>query len=475
MERTDIPFLSVVELSRLIKERRISPVEVVTAYLDRIEELNPKLNAYVTVAREEALESAYEAETSISQGNYLGAMQGIPVAMKDQIWTKGLRTTHGSTILANYIPDEDATVVSRLREAGAIVLGKLNMSEFAAGAIFRHPYGVTHNPWNLEHQTGGSSTGSGAATAAYLCATSLGEDTGGSIRSPASLCGLVGLRPTWGRVSRYGLFPATWSLDTVGPMSRTTEDCAITLEAIAGYDSRDSYTLDIPVPHYRQALDGNIRGLKIGLVSEITNSELVTSETKMTILEAGRVLEGLGASVQEISLPLATNGYAYTIQSGLTAEFTALYPDWVKNRLEDFDYNIQVRLMVGALMPAQLYYKAQKLRALLRNQILDALKKVDVLIAPTSTGPAPKIEPGLMPSNKEDAVRHLRTPSFCTVAFALAGIPVLSVPCGFTKEGTKPLPLGLQVAGQPYAEELILKVAHAYEQSTDWHTRKPQI
>ena len=248
MEKQDIPFLSATELSGLIHSKEVSPVEATEAYLDRIEQVDGKLNSYITVCRDEALKSAREAEQAIATGEYLGPLHGVPVAVKDQFYTKGIRTTAGSTIMWDFVPDYDATVVSGLKNAGAILLGKLNLSEFALGESFHHPGGTPKNPWDLTRNPGISSSGSAAATSAFLCAASLGEDTGGSIRIPAAWSGLVGLRPTWGLVSRYGVLPASWSMDTVGPITRAVEDCAITLQAIAGYDPNDKYTRNQPVP-----------------------------------------------------------------------------------------------------------------------------------------------------------------------------------------------------------------------------------
>ena len=273
MDKVDIPFLSATELSRLIERKEVSPVEATEAYLERIEDLDFKFNAYLTVCRNQALQDAREAERAISQGNYLGPMHGVPVAVKDQFWSKGIRSTGGSRILADFIPDEDATVVANLKAAGAILLGKTNVTEFAITG-FTHRFSTPRNPWNLDTYAGGSSGGSGAGTAAFLCATSLGEDTGGSIRFPATWCGLVGHRPSWGLVSRYGVMPGVWSMDTVGPISRTVEDAAITLGAIAGHDPKDAYTWDIPVPDYRSALDGNISGMRIGVIGEQLNNNL---------------------------------------------------------------------------------------------------------------------------------------------------------------------------------------------------------
>ena len=278
MNNQEIPFLSATELAGLIQAGEVSPVEATEAYLDRIAAVDGKLNSYITVTGEEALAEARRAEAEIAAGNYRGPMHGIPVAVKDQLNTRGVRTTGGSSILAENVPDEDATAIAKLREAGSVLLGKLNMSEFASGDAFHHPYGRPRNPWDLERNPGTSSSGSGAATAAFLCATSLGEDTGGSIRGPATFCGLVGIRPTWGRVSRYGMQAAAWSMDTAGPISRTVSDCAMTLEAIAGYDAKDPYTAATPVPAYQANLTQDIRGLKVGVVKERVYSGTVDSE-----------------------------------------------------------------------------------------------------------------------------------------------------------------------------------------------------
>ena len=272
MDRSDVAFLSAAELASAIESKQVSPVDAVEAYLERIERIDPKVNSYITVCADDARRDAKFAEAAIQRGEYRGPLHGIPIAVKDQIHTKGIRTTDASKIRADFVPEEDATVVVNLKNAGAIILGKLNMSEFALGDPQSSAFGPARNPWDLERSPGTSSTGSGAATAARLCATSLGEDTGGSIRGPAAHCGLVGLRPTWGRVSRYGVDGAGWSVDTIGPISRTTEDCAITLGGIAGYDPKDPYTRRVPVPDYRKALTGDIRGLKVGVVRELLDT-----------------------------------------------------------------------------------------------------------------------------------------------------------------------------------------------------------
>jgi aspartyl-tRNA(Asn)/glutamyl-tRNA(Gln) amidotransferase subunit A len=470
MNRTELPFRTVSELSRLIRARTVSPIEVTEAYLDRVQELNPKLNAYVTVAWNQAREAAREAERTIARGEYLGPMHGIPIAVKDQIWTRGIWTTNGSKLLKNSVPHDDATVVVKLKSAGAVLMGKLNTTEFASGGLFDHPYGVPRNPWNLDHQPGGSSNGSGVATAAFLCATSLGEDTGGSLRFPSALCNLVGLRPTWGRVSRYGVYSVNWSMDTVGPMSRTSEDCAITLAAIAGHDPKDGYTTPIPVPDYRKALDGDLRNLRIGVIRELTDHKNVLPEVKRATLSAIAMLNKLGASVEEVSLPLAP--YSYLIMSVLNqVQMSSTYSEWIRDNLNDFNFDLQVKFLAGNLIPAQVYYKASRLRHLVRQQIMQALEKFDVLATPTSTTPAPRIQPGTMPTGKEEWIRRLLSPIAMTEPFSLAGLPAVSVPCGFTEEAG--LPMGIQIVGRPFAEELVLKVAHAYEKVTPWHSRRP--
>ena len=465
MDRADIPYLSATKLSGLIEAKEVSPVEATKAYLERIDDLDFKFNAYLTVCRGEAMQSAKEAERAILQGNYLGPMHGIPVAVKDQLWTKGIRSTGGSRLLADFIPDEDATVVANLKKAGAILLGKTNLTEFALTG-FTQRFSTPRNPWNLDMFTGGSSSGSGAATAALLCATSLGEDTGGSIRFPATWCGLAGLRPGWGRVSRYGVMRGVWSMDTVGPISRTVEDAAITLGAIAGYDPKDPYTWNTPVPDYRQALDGNVKGLRAGLISELVNSGLVDDEVREAVVKAASVLGELGASVEEVSLPLTAHE-GPVLGAILSMEPAVDHHEWLRHRSHDYGHDTRIRLLTGSIMPAQAYYKAQKLRSLLRQEVLDTLARYDVLLLPTSGKVAQEVEEDPMVTSAQTSGR---LPYLLTRTFALASIPGMSIPCGLSSLG---LPIGLQIGARPGAEETVLRVAHAYEQSTPWHTSTP--
>ena len=465
MNTSELPFLSAGDLSRLIQSKEVSPVEATEAYLDRIGSLDHRFNSYLTVMREQALADAQQAEEDIASGQHKGPMHGVPVAVKDQFWSKGVRSTGGSRILADFVPDEDATVIANLRKAGAVVLGKTNMTEFAITG-FSHRYATPRNPWNTDSYTGGSSSGSGAATAAYLCATSLGEDTGGSIRFPATWCGLVGLRPSWGLVSRYGVMRGVWSMDTVGPISRTVEDAAITLGAIAGHDPKDRYSSTAPVLDYRQALSGDLNGLKIGVITEFMESDLVEPKVRQTVSDSFATLGELGATVEEVSVPLSMDaGVASAVL--LAVEPALAQQDWIKDQLQDYGHDVRILLLTGSLLPAQAYYKAQKLRTMLRQQVLDFLEKYDVLVLPTSGKGAQPLEQDPPVTSKETASRLA---FLFTRIFHLASCPAMSVPCGFDDQG---MPVGLQIGARPGAEETIFKVAHAYEQATGWHTMRP--
>lgn len=466
MDKADIPFLSVTQLSEFIKDRTISPVEAVESYLERIDSLNGKLFAYLTVNREEALQAARQSEQALDRGEYAGPLHGIPVAVKDQLNTAGIRTTSGTPIFNDFVPDQDATVVANLKSAGAILLGKLNMTEFGTTSL-SHAFETARNPWDVERFTGGSSSGSGGATAAFLCATSLGEDTGGSVRGPAAWCGLAGLRPTWGRVSRAGVRPGMWSMDSIGPLSRTVEDCALTLQAIAGYDPKDLYTWNVPVPDYRASLDPNLAGKRIGVIKELLHTDLVDPETQAAVLDAADSLAELGAQVEDISIPLTS--HSNTISSILRVEAPTNYRDLIRNRLQEINHDNRISYLTWSLTPALAYYKALKLRALLRQQILQTLEDFDVLLMPTMGIAAPKIEPDPVIDSKETSNRNR---AGMTTSFSLASCPAISINCGFTSNN---LPIGLQIGGKPFAEQTVLNVAYAYEQATDWHTRRPPI
>ncbi len=474
MNPNDIPYLSATELGSLIETREITPLEAVDAYLDRIGKADGNLNSFITVSAEQTRQEARDRGEEISRGEYRGPLHGIPVGVKDQIYVRGIRNSDGSKIREDFTPDFDATVVANLRRAGAVILGKLNMSEFAMGDPISSYFGAARNPWDLERNPGTSSTGSGAATAGFLCATSLGEDTGGSIRGPAANCGLVGIRPTWGRVSRYGVDGACWSIDTIGPISRTVSDCAATLGAIAGYDPNDPYTGRVPVPDYRASLTGNIAGLRVGLVTELMDPDLgLDLQSRDAVRAAAGTLAQLGAEVREVSLPLARHTGAI-VRTITHTERVSLRPEWLRERPADYHVNTRIAFMTGNLIPGQVYYRAQKLRSMVRRQVLDLLQDVDVLIQPTSSGPAGKLDFTTGVASKEEAARALVEGSF-RGAYSLSGCPALSIPCGFTDPGEGGLPLALQIAGRPFAEATVLNTAYAYEQATPWHERKPPI
>ena len=331
---------------------------------------------------------------------------------------------------------------------------------------FRTASALPRNPWNLNAYTGGSSSGSGAAAGAYLCATSLGEDTGGSIRFPATWCGLIGLRPTWGLVSRYGVMRGVWSMDTVGPISRTVEDAAITLNAIAGHDPRDAHTSAAPVPDYRDSLGRGIEGLRIGIVTEEMESELVEPDVRQVVERAIGVLGELGATPAEVSLPLSK--VAGAVSGALLAtEAANNHSSWIRDRINDYGHDDRVLLLTGSVMPAQYYNRTQKLRELIRRQVLEALGDFDALVFPTSGKTAQPVGDDPPVTSKETSSR---LPFLLTRLFNVASCPAMSVPCGFDDNG---MPVGLQIGGKPFSEETLFRIGHAYEQATQWHTMRP--
>ena len=475
MDSTEIAFLSATELGTAIRSKQISPVEAVEAYLERIQRIDPKVNSYITVCADQALADARQAEAEIQRGEYRGPLHGIPIGIKDQIYTQGIRTTDASKIRSDFVPDYDATVVTNLKNAGAILLGKLNLSEFAHGEPQSSAFGPARNPWDLTRSPGVSSTGSGAATAARLCATSLAEDTGGSIRGPAANCGLVGLRPTWGRVSRYGVDGAGWSFDTIGPISRTVEDCAITIGGIAGYDPKDPYTHQVPVPDYQKALTGDLKGLKVGVVRELLDGEELDLDPQMrqAVINAIEVLAELGAEVRDVSMPLAEKT-GYITRAITHVDRVSLRPQWLRERPQDYSHITRVAFTTANLIPAQAYYKAQKLRSMVRQQVLGLLEEVDVLIQPTSGHPANVIDLDFKVGSQDQAKRALAAGGF-RGPYSLSGAPALSILCGFTSDGDGGLPLAMQIAGRPFDEATVLRVAHAYEQAVSWNKRVPPV
>ena len=474
MTPNEIPFLPASELASAIRKRDISPVEAVDAYLDRIGKVGDKLNAYITVCANEARADAKRLEDEAAAGEFRGPLHGVPVGIKDQIHTAGIRTTDASKIRADVVPSADATVVAKLKAAGAVIIGKTNMSEFALGDPISSWFGPARNPWDTARNPGTSSTGSGSATAGFLCATSLGEDTGGSIRGPAANSGLVGIRPTWGRVSRAGVDGASWSVDTIGPISGTVTDCALTLGVIAGHDPKDRYSRTEPVPDYLHGLDAGVAGMRIGVVTELMGGHglSLNDRSRDAATAAIEVFRELGAEIVPVSLPMApsTGPIVRTITS---TERVSLNPEWLRERFQDYHPNTRVAFAVGNLIPGQVYYKALKLRALVRRQVIEAFRQVDLLLQPTSTGPAGLLsdEPSVV-SSKEMAAASLLEGSFRGL-YSLSGCPALSIPCGFTSDGEGALPLALQIAGPHLGEAAVLRAAYSYEQATPWHLRQP--
>ncbi len=469
---SDLVWKSATELARAIAAREISPVDVVQAHLDRIAALDGKLKAYLTLTAEAALERAKAAEAAVMSGEPLGRLHGVPVGFKDLYWTKGVKTTGGSRILAGWVPDEDATAVSRLAAAGAIALGKLNMHEFAYGPEGLNPhYGNPWNPWdhNTHRICGGSSSGSGAAVAAGLCAGALGSDTGGSIRIPSALCGISGIKPTYGRVSRAGVLPLAWSLDHVGPMCRSAADCALMLGAMAGYDPRDPTTSVLPVPDYTGALTGQIKGLRVGVLRSFF-LESTGMALRQAVEEAVEVLEGLGATAHEVNLE--TVGHAPAASHAVLApEAFAYHEAWLKARPGDYGEDVRQRLRVGAFVSGAEYLKGQRARALIRGEVDGALAKADVLVCATTPIVATAV------GQAEVTVEHEKLPVRASLIrftrpFNLTGHPAASIPCGFTAAG---LPVGLQIIGRPFDEATVLRVADAYQRATDWHARRPPV
>ncbi len=469
---SDLVWTSMVELARRIRAKDVSPVEVTQAHLDRIAALDGKVRAYITVMGDAALASAKIAEAALVSPDALGPLHGVPVGLKDLYCTRGVKTTGGSKILEAWLPEEDATVVSRLTGAGAIVLGKLNMHEFAYGpeGLNAH-YGAPWNPWDAStHRIcGGSSSGSGAAVSAGLCPGALGSDTGGSIRIPASLCGISGIKPTYGRVSRAGVLPLAWSLDHVGPMCRTAADCALMLGAMAGYDPRDPTTSVLPVPDYMAALTGNVKGLRIGVIRPFF-MESAARPVQSAIEQAVKTLEGLGASVQAVALEKVKIA-AGASTAMIAAEAYAYHEEWIKTRPQDYGADVRERLRVGAFVSGAEYVNGQRARAVLRDEVDSVLARLDVLLCPTTPIVATPVGVNETEINGE---KHGVRPSLIrfTRPFNTTGHPAASIPCGFNDEG---LPIGLQIIGRPFDEATVLRVADAYQRVTDWHTRRPPL
>jgi len=461
---------TITTLSKALRRKEISPVEVTRAYIARIEAQDRKINAFITLLLRQALSAARRAEGEILKGKYIGPLHGIPFAAKDLFFTKGIRTTCGSKILTDFVPGYDAAVIERLCSAGAILLGKLNMHEFAYGTTSVNPhYGPVHNPWDRERITGGSSGGSAAAVACSFVPLTLGTDTGGSIRIPSALCGTAGLKPTYGRISRYGVYPLCWSLDHPGPMARSVADLAIAMNVLAGHDRRDPSTPEVPVPDYTRALADELKGIRLG-VPDSYYFEYLDGEVRAAVNQAIGSFKKLGVRVRPISIPdLREASTAAFI--ALLAEGAASLEKWYLTRSRDLGDDVRSRLDLGASVLAAQYLKAQRIRRKTRENFLEAFKKVDALLTPQLPITAPKIGQGSVSIGKTTEAVPSALTRFTRI-YNFVGIPALSLCCGFSSSG---LPIGLQIAGRPFHEEMVLKVAHAYEVSAPWKNRRPLL
>jgi aspartyl-tRNA(Asn)/glutamyl-tRNA(Gln) amidotransferase subunit A len=462
MANADLP--TITTAARLIASRQLSPVELTRSCLARIEALDGRLNSFLLVRAEAALAEAAAAEADIARGDYRGPLHGIPIAHKDIVETAGIRTTAHSKLLRDFVPQRDATVVQRLAAAGAILLGKTATHEFAMGGpSFDLPWPPARNPWNTDHFTGGSSSGTGAAVAAGLILGGSGSDTGGSIRLPAAYCGVTGMKPSYGRVSRHGVLPLAYSLDHVGPLAWSAEDCAILLQAMAGHDPADPASAAVAVPDYRAALRPDLRGMRIGVVRHFFESDYhIDTEAQSAIDAALATMRGLGAELREIRLsPLQDYGACGWLI--LIGESWAVNEKVMRERFLDYGRMMRNRVVLGAFLGAADYVQALRLRRALGEEAAEAMRGIDVLVTGITPGEAPRLDekPGY-----ESFQRPLMMP------FNVTGQPSLAVRCGFSAAG---LPLSLQIAGRPFDEASVLRVGHAYEQATEWHRRRPAM
>jgi aspartyl-tRNA(Asn)/glutamyl-tRNA(Gln) amidotransferase subunit A len=474
------------EASRLLKEKKISSVELTRDYLERIRQLEPKVRAFVTVTDKLALEQAQQADELIAAGK-VSPLTGIPIAIKDVICTRGVRTTCSSKMLENFVPPYDATVMEKLNSYGAVMMGKANMDEFAMGSSTENSaLFVTHNPWDLSRVPGGSSGGSAVAVASGEAVCALGSDTGGSIRQPAGFCSVVGLKPTYGRVSRYGLVAFASSLDQIGPLTQDVTDCALLLNAIAGHDKRDSTSVPEPVPDYTQCLKTDLKGLRLGIPKEYY-VEGMQPEVAAAMKSAIKKLEELGAIIEEVSLPhtpyvlavyyiiapseASANLARYDgVKYGYSYRGDTMWESMEKTRENGFGPEVKRRIMIGTYALSAGYYdawylKAQKMRTLIRREFDAVFEKCDALITPTSPTVPFKI------GEKTDDPLAMYLSDICTLPINIAGVPAISIPAGFA-DG---LPIGMQIISKHFREETLLRVAYAYEQATEWHKRRAGI
>ena len=470
MSVDDLCYRTISEVAQLVESGQLSPVELTKAHLDRVEATDTSLNSFITLLADRALEQASVAEEEITGGAYRGPLHGIPIGLKDLYYTRHIRTTVGSSILRDFVPDYDAAVVERFDGAGAVLLGKLQMHEFALGATSVNPHdGPAHNPWDVSRITGGSSGGSGSAVASGQCMAALGSDTGGSIRIPAGLCGIVGMKPTFGSISRYGVHPLSWSLDTVGPMTRSAQDAAIVMNALVGHDSRDPSSAGVSEQDFTLGIANGIAGLKIGIPEDFFY-DVIDSEVSAAICQAAGVLAELGAVVESCSIPALNHCLGISSAILVTEAAETLFPH-IRDCPDDIGLDVRARLYLGAMTPAVDYIKAQRARAAYNEQLAEAMETYDLLLAPSAAIGAPRIDQEFVEvgGRQENALSLM---SRLTRAFNLTGQPTISVPCGFTSDG---MPIGMQLAGRMWEDAVVLRAAHTYESAAEWHTRRPPV
>ncbi len=469
---SNVSQLSLSEASQLVRSKKVSPVELTRECLSRIERLNPKLNAFITVTADSALAEARQAEAEIQHERWRGPLHGIPIGLKDLIDTAGVRTTAASGLFKDRVPAQDAEIVHRLKAAGAVLLGKLNLHEFAYGgsSVISH-FGPVHNPWNLDYSPGGSSGGSAAAVAAQLCYGAIGSDTGGSVRQPAGYCGIVGLKPTYGRVSTSGVIPLSWSLDHLGPMTRTVTDAALMLQVIAGYDARDTASIDVPVPNYAATIAAATSSLRLGILRAYFY-EALHPEIQAAMEAALSVLKTLTRTQRDVAPLAASDNYASMMDPYVTilrAEAYAYHKEYVSKSPELYQAQTLKRIQAGADVTTSAYIQARHQLEQIRRSVAQVFETVDLLITPTASVPPFAIADLFDPNTlREKELLMLRN----TRPFNMLGLPTVSVPCGFTRAD---LPIGMQITGPPGGEATVLRLAYAYEQATEWHKRKPNL
>lgn len=470
MNQTPLHYLTLTQVADQIAAREISSVDLTTAMLDRIEQLDGQLKSYATLMADQAMASARAADEKIAGGTYRGPLHGVPIAVKDLCYTQGVRTMGGSKALMDHVPDFDSTVVKRFEEAGAVLLGKLNLTEGAMGG-YNPALDIPKNPWNPTRWAGASSSGSGVATAAGLCYGSLGSDTGGSIRFPSAACGIVGIKPTWGRVSRHGVLALADSLDHVGPMTRCTADAAIILRSIAGHDPNDPTSLPAPVPDYLDGIAAGIEGLRIGWAEDYATRG-IEAEVVEAVRAAVGVLESLGAEIVEVDLP-NLDPYVTAWQTLCTTEAVVAHQDTYPSRADDYGPWFRGWMEIGEKVSGADYARANNERAACTGHLQSAFENIDLLACPTTAWPPYEVTEEDLYGPLPDKPRDPTMQRF-TAPFDYSGAPTISLPCGLNSENL-PLPLSVQLVGKHLSEALLCRAGHAFEQATNWHTLRPPI